>query len=530
MSTLTHLGSLALAGTLAWGAERRPDIVVILLDDMGFSDLGCFGSTLPTPHIDALAAGGMRLTRFYAQPACAPTRAALMSGLYPQRAGVGINLARFNDPFWPQVPSPAYQSFRSEDTITIAELLRGVGYRTYMTGKWHLGDEPGRWPAQRGFDRSFALIHGMTDSNWLPKWAPYALDDQPFTAFPADFYTTDAFADRALEFIRATPAGQPFFCYLSFNAPHTPHEAPAANLARVTGRLDLDPAVERQRRLERQIELGLFPAGTELGACDAVDGNPDRHPPEVLRGWFERYAAMIDRVDEQVGRVVAELRALGRLDNTLIVLASDNGATPPWFGERWAEVSNTPYRLMKGTTHEGGIHVPCIVHWPARTPAGTINQRQVGHVMDLLPTFAAAAGVTVPMTYAGRQLATIDGRNLLPAWTDPRRAEERTLCWEMSGCGAIRMGDWKLVRTYRAPEGGRRASDCGPRTGAWELYDLARDPVENHDLAASEPERVASMTRAYHAWEATCRVLDWQDIVARLDRFRAANPPAKPKP
>ncbi len=532
LTALLLVAALAVSCTVAAGGATtpaRPNIIVLMVDDMGFSDVSCYGGTIPTPHIDALAYGGMRFTDFYANSVCAPTRASFLTGLYPHKAGVGTNIARWNDPFWPRIPSPAYQSLRMNDVLSIAEVLRDSGYQTYMTGKWHLGDEPERWPHRQGFDRSFALIWGATDSNEQPQWAPYALDGQRFTNFPANFYVTDAFTDYALRFIREGDAAKPFFLFLSYNAPHTPHGAPQENLDRMRGILDLDPDRERERRLARQKVLGLFPPGVELGQRDPVDPEIRNHSPETLRGWYERYAAMIDRVDQQIGRLVAELKQMGQYENTLIVFLSDNGATPPWFGVPWAETSNTPFRLLKGTVHEGGIHVPFIVHWPGRTPANTINRAQVGHVMDLLPTFAAVADATIPTTRHGQAVQPPDGISLVPAFLDPLSGAPRALFWESAGSGAIRDGHWKLVRAYAAPENGKRRFDTGPRTGRWELYDLSQDPTENCDLAARHPEKVQEMQARYAAWERECQVVPWEQIVEELTRFRAAEKEKQPE-
>ncbi len=500
-------------------ASKRPNIVLILVDDMGFSDISCFGGSIPTPNIDAIAAEGMRFTNFYAQPVCAPTRAALISGLYPQKAGVGVNIAKLDDPFWTKIPSPAYQSFRSQDTVTIAEVLRAGGYRTYMTGKWHLGDEPERWPVHRGFDRSFALVWGATDSNEKPVWAPYCLDDKRFTDFPDDFYVTDAFTERAIEFIREGEPDKPFFLFLSYNAPHLPHGAPTSSVQRVKGHLELDPVKERQRRFARQKELGLFGPDVELGRPLEVSGSWEKESPETLRERFETYAAMIDRVDEQVGNLVAELKRLGRYDDTLLVFLSDNGCVYPGFGVPWAEASNTPFRLMKGSSHEGGIRVPFIVRWPGQTPADTINHKQVGHVMDLLPTFAEAAGIEIPATYEGRTLQPIDGVSILNSFRNPDHGGSRTLFWEMACAGAaVRDGNWKLVRVQPDVYG---EFPVGPQSGDWELYDLSVDPTENHDLAAKYPERVKEMAERHAAWEKQCNVLPWQTISSELAKFRA---------
>ena len=511
--------SSALSLPVAAGSVSRPNIIAIMVDDMGFSDLSCYGGTIPTPNLDALAAEGMRFTNFYVNPVCAPTRASFMTGLYPHKAGVGTNVAKRDDPFWRRIPSPAYQSLRNDEVVTIAQVLKSGGYQTYMTGKWHLGDEPDRWPDQQGFDRSFALIWGATDSNEQPKWAPYTLDGRRFTDFPPDFYVTDAFTDYARKFIREGDPQKPFFLFLSYNAPHVPHSAPEENIQRMRGILDLDPAKERERRFARQKVLGLFPQNTRIGQPDQVDPRTGNHTPEKLREWYERYAAMIDRVDQQVGRLMADLKESGRDANTLVVFLSDNGATPPFFGVPWSEASNTPFRLPKGHVHEGGIHSPFIVRWPGRTPAGAVNRTQVAHVMDLLPTFAAAAGVEIPRARDGKALLPVDGINLLPAFEDPAHGADRSLFWEHTGSGALRDGRWKLVRAFTAPEGGKRDLYSVRRTGEWELYDLETDPAESHDLAAQHPEKVAALAARYAAWEKDNQVVPWETISESLARF-----------
>lgn len=497
---------------------KKPNIVLIMVDDMGFADIGCFGGTLKTPNLDQLAFGGMRFRNFYTQPVCAPTRAALISGLYAHSAGAGTNIAKWNDPFWSRIDSRAYESFHADDTITIAELLRDAGYQTFMTGKYHLGDEPERWPDKRGFDRSYALIWGASD-HFEPSWAPYSYDGQRVKEFPEDFYTTDYFTKYAMRFIEEADHDKPFFLYLSYSAPHTPHQVWEENKKRVNGLFDPDWDKDRDARLKRQIEMGLFPEGTELGKRDPAGENDPCKDKQVLVNRYEVYQAMIDRVDQKVGELVEHLKQLGAYENTMIVFLSDNGATPPWYQLRWAENSNCPFRLIKGEVHEGGIHSPMFVHWPGHTPPGTINKKQVGHVMDLLPTFAAAAGTSYPDTYRGRTLQPVEGINLLPAFMDPNCGKERTICWEHGGSEAVRRGDWKLVRVYRPLIDAKE--DRTVRTGEWELYDLSKDPVENHDLSAQYPEKVAALKRVYREWAARVGVVPWEHIQTELKKFKA---------
>lgn len=514
------VGLLPLAGcvTPLQGAQKRPNIVLIMVDDMGFADIGCFGGTLKTPNLDQLAFNGMRFTNFYTQPVCAPTRAATISGLSAHSAGAGANIAKWNDPFWTRIDSRAYESFHADDTITIAELLKDAGYQTFMTGKWHLGDEPERWPVKRGFDRSYALIWGASD-HFEPGWAPYALDEQLIAEFPDDFYTTDYFTKFAKRFVEEADRDKPFFLYLSYSAPHTPHQVPEENKKRVDGMFDPDWDKDREARLKRQIEMGLFPEGTELGERDPAGEKDPCKDQQVLVDRYEVYQAMIDRIDQKVGELVESLKRIGEFDNTLLVFLSDNGATPPWYQLRWAENSNCPFRLIKGQVHEGGIKSPMFVHWPGQVPPGTINRQQVGHVMDFLPTFAAVAGAAYPDTYRGRKLQPVEGRNLLPAFMNPAYGFERTICWEHGGNEAIRRGDWKLVRVYRPLIDAKE--DPTTRTGVWELYDLSKDPVENHDLSAQYPERAEAMKKTYREWADRVGVVPWEHIQTELKEFRA---------
>ena len=511
-----------LAGCAAPSAARgrRPNIVLIMVDDMGYSDIGCYGAEIRTPNLDRLAAGGMRFTHGYNNAICAPTRASLMTGLYPHQVGIGTNIAKLNDPFWSTKPWPGYQSFRRETAAMIPELLRPAGYQTFMAGKWHLGDEPERWPVHRGFDRSFALVWGGSE-HFKPRWAPFALDGQPYTEFPADFYTTDYFTKYAIEFVDRADRERPYFLYLSYSAPHLPWEAWPEDIAKYKGAYAPGWEEIRRRRFARQKEMGLFAPGVRLPPRDPEGAGAESDPDRAK--WAERlevYAAMIDRVDQNVGRLLEAIERRGERENTLILFLSDNGAWATRFsGLPWAETGNTPFRLFKGWNHEGGICTPLIAHWPGRVPAGTINRRQYAHVKDFMPTFLDLAGAAHPRTFEGHRILPLEGRSFLPALLDPDAAHNTPVFWECGGNGAMRDGRWKLVRFFNEGRMGPEANEP-PRTGAWELYDLETDPTEIDDLASREPGRLRAMAAAHEAWARRVGVVPQEEIARALKAFR----------
>jgi arylsulfatase len=494
-------------------ATNKPNVVIILADDMGYSDLGCYGSEIPTPNLDALAQGGMRLRSFYNCAQCCPTRASLISGMYSHQAGVGDMIDGHSLAVRTAAASPRYSDRLDPRALTLAERLRPAGYQTYMTGKWHLGYHEGQRPLQRGFDRYFGIIAGA-DSYWKPKTLYEGDTHVPPDALPADFYATEAFTTKAIEFIEQGDATRPFLLYVAYNAVHTPFHAPESEIAKHRGRYDEGWDVIRQRRFARQKQLGLWPADTQLPPRDPTS-QPWTGSPEQLKmaRRMEIYAAMLTKMDENVGRLVAALKRRGQLDNTLILFLSDNGA---WaisisYGQEWAETCDTPFRFFKLFAHEGGICTPLIAHWPKRIPAGTLNTKQYAHVKDILPTCLAAAGIDV----AGPADALpVTGRSFLRALVDPAHADNETLFWERMGNSAVRQGDWKLVRCYNQT---RTTDVCfGPRTGRWDLFNLAEDPTETRDLAASHSERRDRMLAAYEAWERQVGVVPREVIVERI--------------
>ena len=524
---LAALGFLA-GISLHAAAPSRPNIVLILADDLGYSDIGCFGSEIATPNIDRLARSGVALTQFYNQARCCPTRAALMTGRYPHQVGIGVMIDGYAAGPRAAAKSPAYQDHLSTNSPTMAEMLRAAGYRTMMAGKWHLGKRPEEWPVRRGFDRSFVQIDGAMnyfggDSGHGPR-TPMALDDQPYTPPHDGFYSTDAFTDHALEFLDEAvkqSRAKPFFLYLPYNASHWPLQAPEADIAKYRGKYDQGWQATRQARLERMIKLGIVPAGQEMAPMDHGNNKPwDQLTDEQRKQWARRmevYAAQTEHLDRGVGRLLDELKRLGIEQNTLVIFLSDNGgaAEDPNSGDQsapigsrdsyrgyarpWATVSNTPWRRHKVTAYEGGISTPLVVRWPAGIPVETRGKlvREPAHVLDLLPTFLELAGAKYPATDTAR----LEGQSILAMLQGDQGNANRTLCWEHEGNRAIRKGNWKLVA-------------LGPGQ-PWELYDIAADRLESHDLAKARPELVKELSGEYDRWAARCGVISYPKLLGK---------------
>jgi len=535
---------------------RRPNIVVIMSDDMGYSDAGCFGGEIDTPNIDRLAAGGLRFTQFYNTSRCCPTRASLMTGVYPHQAGVGHMT-------WKQLDLPGYRSDLSKHTPTIAELLKSAGYATYMTGKWHLtfNDLPNKpprenWPRQRGFDRFYGMITG-SGSYYDPRML--VRENMPLSPAadaeykPEKYYFTDAIADQSARYIaehHAAPAQKdtPFFLYVAFTAPHWPLHAPEETIAKYKGKYDGGYEPVRAARFERMKSMGFVDPKWELSPAR------EKWADQKHQAWearcMEVYAAQIDRMDQGAGKIVDALKAAGQLDNTLILFLHDNGGcdepngrtarlpkvdlNPPdhkptdtqWnsrprvtrdgrpirsgpqvmpgpddtfiaYGANWANVSNTPFREYKHYVHEGGISTPLIAHWPAGiTPARRgAMERTPGHVVDIVATCVELAGVTFPAEFNGKLTTPLQGVSFAPTFASGGSPPPRgkPIFFEHEGNRAVRDGKWKLVAK-------------GVK-GAWELYDMEADRTEMHDLAATEPGRVKAMATAWQQWAAESNVL-----------------------
>lgn len=516
---LSLLAFLGFVGASAFAHAAVPNIVVILVDDMGWSDVGAYGGEIETPHLDALAKGGVRFTQFYNTARCCPTRAALLTGLYQHQAGVGHMVG--NDGI------PSYQGYLNDRCVTLAEVLRPAGYTTLMTGKWHVGSAPGQWPLDRGFDRFWGTPSGggvyFKDTLEI-RTEVFFVDGAKRIEPPDDLYVTDTFTDRALEFVdeAVTRTKKPFFLYLAHIAPHWPLQAKPADIAKYAGRYAQGWDAVRERRLARQKEMGLVARDAVLSPRDPQSKAWSEIPAatrQELAHRMEIYAAQIDCIDQNIGRLVAKLKQLGQFENTLILFLSDNGSSAEGgsggfsrgqagaplgtgrsyasAGLEWANAANTPFRKFKIATHEGGIATPLIAHWPAGIRGRNEVRHQVGHVIDLMPTVVEVAGATYPKSRDGRTLLPAEGRSLVPALTGNSGGGERALFWEHQGNKAVRVGDWKAVAEGR---------------GSWELYDLGPDRAESRDLAAQNPVKLRELTARWQEWAARCGVWEWEEL------------------
>lgn len=498
---------------------------------MGFSDIGCYGGEISTPNLDRLAAEGMRFTEFYNGARCCPTRAQLLTGLYAHQTGIGFmersnGYNRHFDHF------PEYQGFLNRNCVTLAEVLKRAGYQTFMTGKWHVGAEPGERPLDRGFDRFFGLFGGAS-SHFFPKDGQIILDDQALDTLPDDFYTTDAFSSYAARFIREAGKEAPLFLYLAYTAPHWPLHAWPEDIEKYRGRYDDGWRALREERFARQKAMGLFPATMSLPPAhpDALDWKDDTATDMPLR--MEVYAAMIDRMDQGIGIVLEALKETGRASNTLILFMSDNGACAEPIGKHrpeapppddprsfqgvllpWAHASNTPYRQFKHWTHNGGIRTPLVAWWPEGIPLEARGgfAHPPAHVIDIMPTVLDLAGARYPSHNGSHPVLPFEGQSMLPLLTGIGSFPERDLFWEHEGNRAIRSGRWKLVAHYNENLGDTNVA-LGKRSGRWELYDMEVDPLETNDLAAVHPETVESLAGKHAAWEKRIGVRDWETLL-----------------
>ncbi len=512
----------------------KPNIIVILVDDMGFSDIGCYGSEIPTPHLDALATGGLRFTQFYNTGRCCPTRAALLTGLYSHQTGVGHMMR--------DQGVPGYRGRLSEQSATFAEALKPAGYFTAMTGKWHVGQHQGVTPQSRGFDRSLNAAAGgfyqgdSTRAKLFLNGEAIANDDD---RLPRDWYSTDLWTTFGLKFIdEARDAKQPFLLYLAHNAPHFPLQAPAEEIAKFRGKYKAGWDELRLQRHAKQMELGIvdnaWPLAPRPAAIKAWDSLTDQR-----RDHFDHlmavYAAVVSRMDRAIGDLTAGLKERGVFDNTLILFMSDNGgnaeagpggraegdpteASSDWFcGESWAFLQNTPFRRYKHFNHEGGIATPLIAHWPAGITAKNELRKQPAHLIDIMATCVDVAGAPPLKELAGKPVLPLEGRSLVPAFADQPIARD-ALYWEHEGNAAVRVGDMKLVRAGR--------------NSGWELYDLAKDRTEQHDLAGAQPEKAIELAAKWETWAERAQVKPYPEIggARGARRKNAAAADAQPAP
>ncbi len=522
-------------------AASRPNFIVIMVDDLGFSDLGCYGGEINTPNIDSLGLNGIRFTQMYNGARCCPSRAALLTGLHPHQAGIG---QMTND-----LGVPSYQGYLNRTSVTMAEVLKGAGYRTLMSGKWHvagswdnrlrdqwvLGDEKHPMPKQRGFDRFFGLMNAA-DSYWNPK--SLVMEDQLIDVETTDFHLTDAIADNAVKQIdEAVGMGKPFFQYVAFTAPHWPLHAWEEDIAKYEGKYMKGWDAIRTARHEEMKGLGIVDSKWPISPRDE-DSPPweDVENKEYEDIRMAVYSAMIEQVDRGIGQIIETLKQNGQFENTVLMFLSDNGGCAELFQEDtdwpddsqwasaktlngedvrvgdipdlrpgpdttfqavelpWANVSDTPFRLFKRWIHEGGITTPFIVHWPERIKNAEIKQAPM-QIIDISATLYDLAGASYPSEFADNEITPIEGESFASLLGDGGSWQrEKPIAVEHEGNRGIRVGDWKLVAEWDQP---------------WELYNMSDDRTEMNDLAASEPERVTELEKAYGEWTERAGVLPW---------------------
>jgi len=510
-------------------AIRRPNIVIILGDDLGFADMGAFGSEIKTPNLDSLARDGVRFPNFYTHATCSPTRSILLTGVDTHLNGLG-NMDEWTAPN--QWGVDGYEGYLNDRVATLPQLLKDAGYHTYMVGKWHMGKAPNQIPAARGFERDFSLLDGaasywdMTNFTAASPRSVFTEDGRYLTRLPKDYYATKTYTDKLIGYIDANRGdGKPFFAYVSHQAPHDPYHLPREWRSRHVGEYDKGWDAVRKERLQRQIELGIMPAGTQLSERMWFIPDPIVLAPAtraILGKKMELYAGMVENLDYHVGRLIDYLKKIGEYENTVFLVFGDNGAegsdlfkmiagTPgtrdylfasihwsqthpnAWgdpgsyvaYGPMWAQVSMTPFSQYKGWLAEGGIRNGLIVSGPiVKRPKGSINQGLM-HVADLMPTFLEIAGAGYPKTSHGQELPPLMGKSWLPmlaGQVESPRTDQDYLAWEIFGNRALRQGDWKLRWEYK-PLG----------KGDWELFNLATDPSERKDVASAHPEKVRAL-------------------------------------
>ena len=524
LSAVLPLMALMLVG--CGREEEPPNLVIILADDMGYSDVGAYGGEIETPALDRLAEGGLRFRQFYNAARCCPTRASLLTGLYPHQAGMGRMVSAVGQP----IEAGPYQGFLADSSVTLAEALGQAGYRTYMSGKWHVGERPEHWPTKRGFDRYWGLISGASSYFEVirdqPRHRQIALDGEPWSPPDSGFYMTTATTDWAVDFLQQhaeEAPDDPFFLYVAYTAPHWPLHALPEDIAKYEGRYDLGWDSLRAERYERMQAMGLLDERHVLSPRPAtVPAWEDATDHDDWARRMEVYAAMIDRMDQGIGRVMDQLEAMGADENTLVLFLSDNGACAESiegrnlhnpdvpigqrgsyvaYKEPWANVGSTPFRLYKQWTHEGGIATPLIAHWPAGIEAPGRLTDATGHVIDFMATALDLAGTAYPDSSNGRPTPPLEGKSLAPVFQNEDREGHDALFWEHFDNRAVRQGDWKLAYDAR-------------RAQAWGLYNLAEDPTELNDLSEEHPEKRDELMALYEAWAERTGVYEEEDEVA----------------
>lgn len=536
---------------------KRPNIILIMADDMGYADIGCYGSEVNTPNLDKLAENGLRFTQFYNTARCCPTRASLLTGLHPHQAGIGHMVH-------PRDEKGAYQGDLNNHCMTIAQVLKEANYATFMTGKWHvtplkkgdLNTSKHNWPLQRGFDQFFGTIHGagsFFDPNSLTSGNDFIVPGK-------DFYYTDAISDTAVQFIKNHTLESPFFMYVAYTAAHWPMHALPKDIAKYQGRYNKGWEELREERIAKMRSLGLIKPEWEISKPYPGESWEKQEMKEWHAACMEVYAAMIDNMDQGIGRIVKTLEEKGELENTLIFYLQDNGACAENYGfgrqnmaefpkddfqpmasdelqfemepkysregkrvrvgkgvmpgpadtyigyaKDWANVGNTPFRMFKHWVHEGGISSPLIVHWPAAIKDQGALREQPSQIIDIMATCVDVAGAQYPEQFGGNSIIPMQGVSLKPAFAN-QSLKRDTLYWEHEGNRAIRIGKWKLVSKAYSWHSEHDGTSLLSKEH-WELFDMELDRTENNDLSAQHSEMVKGMSEAWFSWANRAKVL-----------------------
>jgi len=498
--------------------NARPNIVVILADDMGFSDIGCYGGEIPTPNIDMLASGGLRFTQFYNNARCCPTRASLLTGLFPHQAGIGRMSEDPDDKAAHDEGTDGYRGYLTKNSVTVAEVLKTAGYHTYMSGKWHVGMHgKEKWPLQRGFEKFYGILSG--GSSYLKPFPPRGIttdNSDPAYDFPDDYYTTNAFTDNAISFISEQKDKKPFFLYLAYTAPHWPLQAQKEDIALFQDKYLVGWDSVKHERLRKLTAMGLNKPEWGLAQREMRPWQQlsDAEKKDVAYR-MSVYAAQVYRMDQNIGRLIAALKKDNKLDNTLIVFLSDNGACGEpykelggkeqeevndpgkfWlvsYGTGWANTSNAPFKKWKNSTYEGGIAAPFIAHWPIgmKQRAGKWSTTP-HHIIDLTPTLVEVAGGNYPGRFNGNEIIPSEGLSMLPDFLKADIKTHEYMYWEHEENCAVRHGKWKAVKRLPA--------------GKWELYNLETDRTERNDVAGAHADIVRDLDKKWQHWADTHKV------------------------
>lgn len=523
----------------AQSSKKQPNIILILADDMGFSDIGCYGGLVNTPNLNELAADGVRFTQFYNGARCCPSRASLLTGLYAQQAGVGYMTEKLGE-------TEAYQGHIRKEVLTVGNYMKALGYTTMHVGKWHVGNIANHtMPLDKGFEKSWSPL-GRVDY-WNTQQV-YVDGKSVKLANSKHNFLTDITGDQALADIDyAKQRQKPFFMYLAFNSAHWPLHAKPEDIAKYRGKFMKGWDALQAEKIKKINDMGLVktidpelikdktvPAWASYPKGDAFPGyhavSSPQHDQDDWDLQMAAFAAQVDEMDQNIGRVVAKLKAESMYDNTIIMYLQDNGACAEGIGKNdvntpgtaasyiayglpWANLSNTPFKMYKHFVYEGGISTSFIFHWPAGIPnarKGALEKESIGHIIDLVPTCIDAAGEYSPSKYQ-----KLEGQSLLPVIDNKAKNNDRTLFWEHEGNRAIRIGDWKLVSryeedyTYFLKWGWQKA----PRATEWELYNVKADRWELHDVAAQHPDMVKEMIKKYQQWYARVEAVPFKNLI-----------------